>query len=280
MSRVMGNSAGAGIDRTGKRVALLFPGQGSQHIGMGKSLYELSSAARAVFEEASDTLSMDVQKLCFTGPLRQLARVDNMQLALLTVSRAAFAVYMEQFGMQPDFAAGHSLGEYSALVCSGALAFSDALQVVKLRGELSLRLSEQEAGYMMVVQNAGAEQLLKLCTECSSGEDVVVPACFNSPVQTVVAGTPEALSRLEAELWKMEITTTTASEQCAVSFADYGGGGADSRSGAGAAKCSTVPVSGAFRCDSAAVCLRARHRKRAWRSACSADSMAQHAGLR
>jgi [acyl-carrier-protein] S-malonyltransferase len=208
MSPIMGNSADASIDITGKRVALLFPGQGSQHIGMGKSLYELSAAARAVFEEASDTLSMDMQKLCFTGPLRQLARVDNMQLALLTVSRAAFAVYMEQFGMQPDFAAGHSLGEYSALVCSGALAFSDALQVVKLRGELSLRLSELEAGYMMVVQNAGQEQLLKLCAECSSGEDVVVPACFNSPVQTVVAGTPEALSRLEAELWKREITTT------------------------------------------------------------------------
>ena len=150
---------------------------------------------------------MDLQKLCFTGPLRQLARVDNMQLALLTVSRAAFAVYMEQFGMQPDFAAGHILGEYSALVCSGALAFSDALQVVKLRGELSLRLSEQEAGYMMVVQNAGQEELLKLCTECSSGEDVVVPACFNSPVQTVVA---ERRRRCPGwkPAWKREITTT------------------------------------------------------------------------
>ncbi len=190
------------------RLGLVFPGQGSQHIGMGKYMYEASASARQYFEEASDILRLDMAKLCFEGPMRELSRPDLMQAALVTVCMASFAVYQEQVGIEPDFAAGHSLGEYSALVSSQAIRFADAVRLVQHRGQLALLAIDREVGHMMVVQELEEEELLRLCSRISSEGQLVAPACLNAPRQTMVAGTAQAISQLEEELWKLDAKTT------------------------------------------------------------------------
>ncbi len=178
-------------------LALLFPGQGSQSVGMGKSLYDASPAARAVFDEADAVLSFGLSRLCFEGPDEELKSTANTQPAILTHSVAALADLKSRFPERLEgtaFAAGHSLGEYSAGVAAGALSFAQALKLVRRRGEFMQDAVPAGVGAMAAILGLPADAVEAACRE-AAGEDVVTPANFNSPEQTVIAGHAAAVAR-------------------------------------------------------------------------------------
>jgi len=177
-----------------KSIAFTFPGQGSQYVGMGRELFENFSVARQIFEEADDSLHFSVSGLCFKGPEEALKLTENTQPAVLTTSVAALKVLQAERGIAPQFAAGHSLGEYSALVASEALAFSQAVKIVRLRGKFMQEAVPVGEGAMAAVLGMEREQVENLCEEISSGE-VLAPANFNSPGQIVIAGHTKAVAR-------------------------------------------------------------------------------------
>ncbi|MGH7390969.1 MAG: ACP S-malonyltransferase [Candidatus Rokuibacteriota bacterium] len=177
-------------------IAFLFPGQGSQAVGMGRAFYEASPAAKTVFEEANDALGFDLARLAFEGPETELALTANTQPAVLTVSVAAAAVAAER-GLRPAIAAGHSLGEYSALVVAGALAFRDAVRVVRRRGEFMQAAVPVGTGAMAAVMGMDLAAVEQVCTEAAAGE-VVDIANVNSPQQIVIAGHKAAVERAVA----------------------------------------------------------------------------------
>lgn len=174
--------------------AFLFPGQGSQAVGMGRNWYLRFPQARMTFEEAEDILSFPLAQLCFEGPAEDLLLTENAQPALLTVSIAMARVLQEVLHLEPACAAGHSLGEFSALVCAQALDFPDALRVVRERGQAMQEAVPVGAGGMVAVFGLEAEQVSRLCTEVAKGE-VLAPANLNGGGQVVVAGERSALER-------------------------------------------------------------------------------------
>jgi len=177
-----------------KPTAFLFPGQGSQYVGMGKELFDNFSVAKQVFQEADDSLHFSVSSLCFKGPEDALKLTENTQPAMLTMSIGALRVLEAEKGITPQFTAGHSLGEYSALVASGALAFSEAVQTVRLRGKYMQEAVPFGEGAMAAVLGMEREQIEKLCKEISCGE-VLAAANFNCPGQIVIAGHSKAVER-------------------------------------------------------------------------------------
>lgn len=173
------------------KLALTFPGQGSQYVGMGKDLYDNFTAAKKVFEEANDVLGFDIKALCFEGPDEELKVTSNTQPAILTVSMAGWMALMEH-GFMPTVVAGHSLGEYSALVAAEALSFSDALVLVRKRGTF-MQESAGEGG-MAAILGLERDLISKACHETSAlGAGVVEVANFNCPGQIVIAGEGGAL---------------------------------------------------------------------------------------
>jgi [acyl-carrier-protein] S-malonyltransferase len=174
-------------------MAFLFPGQGSQFAGMGKALANTWPAARRIFEEADDALGFPLSRLSFEGPEDQLKLTENTQPALLTVSMAAFAVLQEQ-GLRPDYVAGHSLGEYSALVAAGSLRFADALRLVRRRGRYMQEAVPAGVGAMAALLKLPEGKLEGVLEQAAQGE-VVSAANLNSPDQTVIAGHAGAVAR-------------------------------------------------------------------------------------
>lgn len=174
--------------------AFIFPGQGAQFPGMGKDLFENFSVARHIFEEANEVLEFDLAGLCFNGPEDDLKLTRNTQPAILTMSIAALRVVEAETGLRPSFAAGHSLGEYSALVCSGAIDFAAAVKTVRLRGTFMQEAVPVGVGAMAAILSAEADALIEICAEAAQGE-VVAPANFNSPGQIVIAGHASAVTR-------------------------------------------------------------------------------------
>jgi [acyl-carrier-protein] S-malonyltransferase len=175
------------------RLAFCFPGQGSQAVGMGRAFHEASPAARAVFEEASDALGFDVAKLCFEGPESELQLTANTQPAVLTVSIAGTRLLAER-GLAPAVVGGHSLGEYTALVVAGALAFGDAVSVVRRRGEFMQEAVPVGTGAMAAILGVELPVVEEICREAARGE-VLDVANINSPGQIVVAGHRAAIER-------------------------------------------------------------------------------------
>ncbi|HLI30401.1 MAG TPA: ACP S-malonyltransferase, partial [Terriglobia bacterium] len=175
----------------------MFPGQGSQHPGMGRQLFEEFAAARAVFEEADSALCFPLSKLCFEGPADELQQTVNTQPAILAVSVAAAEVLREK-GVQPDFVAGHSLGEYSALVVARSMRLSDAVRLVRKRGQYMQEAVPLGVGAMAALLGAEAELVEEaVCREAMEGE-VCAPANLNSPAQVVIAGHSGAVHRAVA----------------------------------------------------------------------------------
>jgi [acyl-carrier-protein] S-malonyltransferase len=175
-------------------IAYIFPGQGSQYAGMGKDLADNFPAARKVFEEADEVLGFSLSRLCFEGPAEQLQLTENTQPAILATSIASLRA-MEETGFPlPDFLAGHSLGEYSALVAGGALSLADALRVVRLRGQYMQEAVPVGVGAMAAVMGAPLSDIERLCTQAAEGE-ICAPANINSPNQVVIAGNASAIDR-------------------------------------------------------------------------------------
>ncbi|HEU0252418.1 MAG TPA: ACP S-malonyltransferase [Pyrinomonadaceae bacterium] len=174
--------------------AIVFPGQGSQSAGMGKSLAEHSAAARQVFEEADDALGFAISKLCFDGPAEDLQLTENTQPAILTVSVAAFRAMKEAGIGVPAFVAGHSLGEYSALVAAGALSLADAVKTVRARGRYMQEAVPVGTGAMAAVIGGELSDIQRVCEE-ARGDQVCSVANSNSPNQVVIAGNTEAVDR-------------------------------------------------------------------------------------
>ena len=175
------------------QIAFVFPGQGSQAVGMGKALHESFEAARAVFVEADAVLGFPLSQLCFQGPDDQLKLTENTQPAILAVSTTACRVLSEA-GVKPDFVAGHSLGEYSALVAANSLSLGDALRVVRKRGTYMQESVPVGQGAMAAILGLTADQVEALCREAAQGE-VLSPANLNTPSQIVIAGTVAAVDR-------------------------------------------------------------------------------------
>jgi [acyl-carrier-protein] S-malonyltransferase len=175
------------------KTAFLFPGQGSQFAGMGKGLAGQFPSARAVFDEADEALGFPLSKLCFDGPEETLKRTENTQPALLAVSTAAFRVLSEH-GLAPDYAAGHSLGEYSALVAAGSLQFADALRLVRQRGRYMQDAVPAGMGAMAALLRLPEGALDGVLRDAAQGE-VVSAANLNAPDQVVIAGHAGAVNR-------------------------------------------------------------------------------------
>ena len=196
------------------QLAFIFPGQGSQQVGMGAELAENYPVADAVFEEADAILGRGLRKLCFEGPEADLKQTENTQLAILTCSIAALRV-LKEHGIIPNAVAGHSLGEYSALVAAGVLDFSDALRLVHARASFMAEAGETQQGTMAAILGMETEQLQKLC---ETADGIVNIANYNCPGQLVISGEVDAVNHV-VSLAKAEI---------------------------GARRCRPLPVSGAF----------------------------------
>ena len=177
-----------------KNVAFVFPGQGSQSVGMGKALSDAYPEAKAVFEAADDALKEKLSTLCFEGPEEALKLTANTQPAILTVSIAAHAVFAKRFGQATKFVAGHSLGEYSALVAAGSMSLGDAVRSVRARGTFMQEAVPAGVGAMAAVLGLDADKVKAICAEAAQNE-VVSCANFNEPSQTVIAGHTAAVTR-------------------------------------------------------------------------------------
>ncbi len=196
------------------QLAFIFPGQGSQQVGMGAEFAQNYAVADAVFEEADVTLGRGLRKLCFEGPAEDLKQTENTQLAILTCSVAALRV-LGKHGVFPNAVAGHSLGEYSALVAAGVLDFSDALRLVHARASFMAEAGETQQGTMAAILGMETERLQKLCETTEGTVDI---ANYNCPGQLVISGQVDAVNHV-VSLAKAEI---------------------------GERRCRPLPVSGAF----------------------------------
>ncbi len=180
-----------------EKTALIFPGQGSHYVGMGKYLYDNYDVAKKIFNEANEALEYDITKTCFEGPLAELSRIDVMLPAILTVSVASFYVLQREYGIEPDYLAGHSLGEYSALTCSGAIKFYDAVKLVRKRSQLAIEHFKEKDVSMSIIENIDFTLLEDYCNTNTRNNELVTIACINGKSQFTICGDNEAVIKVE-----------------------------------------------------------------------------------
>lgn len=177
-----------------KKTALLFPGQGSQYVGMAKSLCESYEEAREVFEEANEALGFNIGKLCFEGSIEELTRTENTQPSILTASVATYRVFIKEIGIEPTIAAGHSLGEISALCCAGGINFTDAVKIVRQRGKFMQEAVPVGIGSMAAISGVSEDIIEEECKKACSDGKLVAVSNYNSPDQIVISGNVEAVN--------------------------------------------------------------------------------------
>ncbi len=192
---------------TNKKIAAVFPGQGSQSVGMGKELFDNFKVYQDTLEEASDAVGVDFKKLCFEGPDADLNMTENTQPAIVTCSVGAFRVLQSEFGFTPVMTAGHSVGEYSALVASGVISFADSIKAVKLRGKSMQEAVPVGKGAMAALLGPSDEQVVELCkwVESQNKDWTFEAANFNCPGQVVVSGSAEASAWLKENISSYEL---------------------------------------------------------------------------
>ncbi len=178
------------------KLAFVFPGQGSQYVGMGKSVAETFSAAADVFSRANDLLHTDIATLCWEGPESELNQTYNTQAAIFITSAATLAALREAgYTTEPDFVAGHSLGEYVAYVAAGVLSFEDGLQLVRERGRLMAKAGNENPGKMAAILKLTDEQVAEICRQASAEAGWVQIANLNSPGQVIISGSATGIDR-------------------------------------------------------------------------------------
>lgn len=178
------------------KFAFIFPGQGTQFIQMGKSFYDQYAIVKQTFEEASDVSGIDMARLCFNGSISSINEFTNMQLAILTTEVAIFRAYMDDYGVYPQFAVGHSIGEYAALVSAGAVSFKDAVKIMIQRGELVSGITNKNIGHMAVIEQA-SQETIEACIKAAHAEESVFISCFNSNSQFALSGANDKLDAVE-----------------------------------------------------------------------------------
>ncbi len=183
-----------------KKKVAMFPGQGSVYVGMCKELLREYDIARETFQEASEAISMDLKKLCLEGDLKELTKTEHSQPAILTASVASFRVLEEEFGFRPRFYAGHSLGEFSALVCAGYLPLAEGVRLVRTRGELMRDAARGSEGIMTAVGRVPKDEILSVCREISAQGQVVCVSNYNSLKQNVISGSKAGVEEAEKRL--------------------------------------------------------------------------------
>lgn len=183
-----------------KKVALLFPGQGSQYIGMGKKFYERYPIAKETFEEANDALGFDIRKLCFEGDMEKLTMTKNTQPAILTMGVAMFRIYMQEIGIEPSYLAGHSLGEITALSCAGAIPFQDAVKMVHNRGKFMQETTEFGIGSMAAISGLSWKEIEDECKIKRESGKLVVISNYNALNQVVISGYKDAVEEVASNL--------------------------------------------------------------------------------
>lgn len=190
-----------------KNFAAVFPGQGSQSVGMGKELFDNFKVYQSCIEEASDTLSLDFKKLCFEGPEETLRLTENTQPAIVTASVGALRVLESETDFKPSYTAGHSVGEYSALVAAGVLSFKDAVSSVKLRGKAMQESVPVGEGAMSALLGPSDEQAVELCkwVESQDASYILETANFNCPGQVVLSGNTQAMDWLKENIATYEL---------------------------------------------------------------------------
>jgi [acyl-carrier-protein] S-malonyltransferase len=175
--------------------AFIFPGQGSQYVGMGKDLYDNFKIAREIFEEANDSLKLDIKKICFEDPNGEIGLTINTQPAILTTSVAALSILNQETDIKPSFVAGHSLGEFTSLVAADSLSFSDAVKLVRLRGKFMQEAVPVGMGTMAAILGMQEEDVEKICADVIEEGNEVKPANYNSPEQIVISGETEGVQK-------------------------------------------------------------------------------------
>jgi [acyl-carrier-protein] S-malonyltransferase len=178
------------------KITFLFPGQGTQFVGMGKVFYENYAIVKKTFQEVVEVSGIDIVDVCFNGDTKKINDFNNMQLAILAVEVSMFRVYMEEYGVEPQFIAGHSLGEYAALVSSGAISLCDAIEILLKRGELVQRVIRQQIGHMTIVENCSAE-IVEQCIQKANAVNSVYISCYNANNQIAISGYNDLLDEVE-----------------------------------------------------------------------------------
>lgn len=186
------------------KFSFVFPGQGSQFIGMGRKFFCNYKVAKETYEEASEVLGFNLANLCLEGSLSELAKTENSFVAILTTSVAMYRVYMEEIGVGPQFCAGHSLGEYSALTCAGAINFDDAVRLVYRRAILAHELVNSLPCGMTIVDGINQKVVQEICNEVSKSNNIAAISCFNLHNQVAVSGHNDALMELEDRILDIE----------------------------------------------------------------------------
>jgi len=184
------------------RIVLLFPGQGSQYVGMGKDSFKNHGIVRNTFEEAEEALGINLRKICFEDYSNELVKTENTQPAILTLSTAMFRVFMDRFKIEPEFMAGHSLGEFTALTCSGSISFSDAVKLVQKRGKFMQEAGECTHGAMLAISGFEGIDIKEECSKFNTDDKFAVVSNYNSPNQIVISGHVDVVNSIKDKMEK------------------------------------------------------------------------------